>query len=177
MRAAADLRDAVAARYLSRFAGTYDYDALINEPEIHNAIQALLGSEFDHFVANMSGPRVPIDVVGGALMVLGGRTDLPSREQAVLCITLHPLQVHVAIYSNNAMTLYSPQREYRHLPQALLQWVHSETTVASAIDQPPRQGGSEFTFEFKTVQGKPGGSDSAPAASASASQASAPLER
>lgn len=165
---ASDLNSTIADRFLKRFPATYDYDEVLNDELVQKPLRELLGSEYVHLKDNLSVLRTPIDVVSGALALYGVRNDVAIREDAVLCISFHPLQVHVGIYSHYAMTIYSHTAIYEHLPRCIHQWVFMQTR--DDMDQPPAQGNGEFTFALKVVPQRP--SASAPAASSPATQSS-----
>lgn len=151
---AAEANAAIADRFLKRFPATYDYDILLADSLIQQALHDLLGEELAHFRQNMAHLRRPIDVVAGDLVLYGMRNDLPAHEEAVLCVSFHPLRVHVGIYSDNAMIVYSQTTKYEHLPSGVLQWVYLSTRDTTGMSRPPLQGGSEFSFEYKVVAGK-----------------------
>ena len=86
MRAAADLRDAVATRYLSRFAGTYDYYL--------RAIDSATGKEVWKArlpVGSQGGPMSYVSPKTGKQYVLisaGGARQSPDRGDYVIAYAL-----------------------------------------------------------------------------------------
>ena len=150
----AEKNSSIDSRLIVRFAGTYDYDELLNTAEIKKALQILLKDDYSHFVENMNQLRTPIDVINRDLVLRGNRNDTPVREEAILCISPSPLRVHVGIYSDNAMTIYSTEKAYHHLPSGLLQWIFLQTSDTTAMTAPPKQGESEFNFQYKVMSKK-----------------------
>ena len=145
-------KDDGATRLIKRYAATYDYDDLFKEEEVKSSLQSLLGREYAHFLENMNVLRNPIDVIEGRLVVYGSRNDVPEREDAILCISLHPLRTHVGIYSGNHVTVYSKEKEFRFLPSPLRHWVRPQGEETIDFESPPQQGESEFGLEYKVVQ-------------------------
>ena len=100
----------IQSRLVKRYAATYDYDSLISEPELKLKLQELLDSDYQRFAENMSHMKFPVDVISGNLSVVGRRKkDEYSWDEAVLCVSFHPLAVHVGMYSDSQMVIYSNQ--------------------------------------------------------------------
>lgn len=147
-----DPQSVVMDRLVKRFAGTYNYDELFKEAAVDQALRQLLKEDYKHFEENMGELRSPIDVVAGDLAVYGSRNSVPARESAFACIEFHPLRVHAGIFSNNEMTIFTEQSEYRLLPTCLHQWVYFSTMDQSALSKAPAQNsGAEFTFQYKII--------------------------
>ena len=164
-----DLDSVIADRFLKRFPATYDYDEVLGDELVGTLLRELLGTEYGHLKDNLSVLRTPIDVVSGNLALYGVRNDFATREEAVLCISFHPLRVHVGIISNYATTIYSRTPRYEHLPRCIHQWVFMQRH--DGIDQPPAQGDGEATFTFKVVPEKATATPSAGASSNTGRQA------
>jgi hypothetical protein len=143
--------DEVKARLLKRYAATYDHEALLAEPALKPALQALLGADHERLIRNLSEIRTPIDVLSGALSATGMRKNDGMPDEAILCVRFHPLQAEVGFLKESEMIIYARQPEYRFLSSCLQHWVFMRTNDTTGFSMPPKQGASEFTFQYKVV--------------------------
>ena len=139
------------AQFIYKYVGTYNYDGLLKEPFVEKQLRTLLGKDYGHFIETMSAIRTPIGFTDSSLSAEGARNDSPVRESAILCVDTYHLTVHVGIFSDSAMTIYTPEKTYRYLPSCLSSWVYGSIDRGDDSSTPPQKIGGEFTFTHKVV--------------------------
>jgi hypothetical protein len=65
-----------------KYTGSYDTDALLNEPVVRTSLERLLGSEMQHFSSNLY-VRGSVDLISGSLSLSGNAAHGGGTEEAV----------------------------------------------------------------------------------------------
>ena len=107
---------------LRKYAGSYDTDALLHEPQIRERLLRLLGEELPHLERNLD-VKGSIDVIGGVLSVSGNAPHQGTEEEAVVCVNATNLEVSAAILSRGIVTVYSAAGQYASLPLCVKDWI------------------------------------------------------
>jgi len=117
------LGEAQAAESLvRRYAGGYEWDALLREPPVRAELGRLLGAELAHLERNLfvSGT---IDLIGGWLVVTGNAAHGGGEEEAVVCIWGDRFSVSVGILSGDTIRVFTPATTYDGVPICIKDWI------------------------------------------------------
>lgn len=106
------------------WAGNYDTDAFLRQPEVHTELQKLLGPEIEHLMHNLN-VRGTVDLNGQTLSVNGNAPHQGTEEEAIVCVTVLPLKtiVEAAILSMETITVYTRAGKYEHASICIKDWI------------------------------------------------------
>lgn len=113
---------------VTRYAGSYDTDALLREPFVSGSLDTLLGPKKQHFMANLD-VRGSVDLVSGVLSLAGNAVHHGGEEEAVLCLEPRNCAVSAALLSEGVITVYSSSPDYDGQNLCIKDWI---TQVNSA---------------------------------------------
>ncbi len=122
--------------HLSPYIGTYQYEPIIEDPHVAKALSDLLGSELSHLLQNLKAPRT-IDMEGSGLILDGNKLHEAHRERATVVVEVYNGKVHAVIFSEGRTTIYSKEKYYFSLPQAIrlsARWAE----IKPILETPPR---------------------------------------
>jgi hypothetical protein len=123
---------------IAKWAGNYDTDAFLRLQAVHTELQKLLGSELDHLMHNLN-VRGAVDLSGQTLSVNGNAPHRGTEEEAIVCVTVLPLNtiVEAAILSKGAITVYSREKQYENASICIKDWITlANSRHADRIKQP-----------------------------------------
>ena len=112
--------------HLLRHVGTFEYDAVLADPEVRPRLEALLGSEFAYFLHNMlGGEKITLE---DDHLVLQGTSIKPhlgdsADETAALVVRVADGALYVGLQWHGAVTIRGEAPSYDDLPAALRAWV------------------------------------------------------
>ena len=120
-------------RHLFQYVGTYNFEAIFDDPFVRRAMEELLGDNVSHLLQNME-VRSPIESEGPELALWGNKAHEAHLENGILVINVRDGTIHAGIFSNGQTTIFSrvdketsdyfePEVVYGFLPGALRQWV------------------------------------------------------
>ena len=124
--------------HLFRYVGTYNYEAVLDDPILRPELELLFGPHLPHFLRNILEDRFAINYEEPGIVMRGYGTE-PSREQAILFVGVRGDRVYGAIFSNDVTTVFSNGKDFAELPPAVLTWVH-KANVWRLIDKEPKTG-------------------------------------
>lgn len=105
-----------------KYTGSYDTDALLNEPVVRTSLERLLGSEMQHFSNNLN-VRGSVDLISGSLSLSGNAAHGGGAEEAVLCVSMYNSTVSAAIFSIGTITVYSEYPDYNSQGLCIKDWI------------------------------------------------------
>ena len=120
-------------RHLFQYVGTYNFEAIFDDPFVRRAMEELLGDNVSHLRKNLKS-RGSIEIEGQYLALWGQKPHEGHLENAILVINVYDGKIHAGIFSNGRATIFSrvdketadyfePEVVYGFLPGALRQWV------------------------------------------------------
>lgn len=121
-------------QHLARYIGTYDYEAVIDDPAVRAALAKRAGAKADRIVANLQ-TRAPIDFIDGHLVLTGLAPHRGGEEEATVWIRIYDGEVRAALLHAGTMTLFAPDRQYHYLPKPLRAFLLPRDT--RVLDTPP----------------------------------------
>jgi hypothetical protein len=121
---AAQSDDAATRDMIAKWAGNYDTDAFLRLPAVRSELRKLLGSELEHLMHNLD-VRGAVDLSGQTLSVNGNAPHLGTEEEAIVCVTVLPLNtiVEAAILSKRAVTVYTRAEKYEYASICIKDWI------------------------------------------------------
>ena len=121
---------------IAKWAGSYDTDAFLRQPEVHTELQKLLGSELEHLMHNMN-VRGAVDLSGQTLSVNGNAPHQGTEEEAIVCVTLGSMTVEAAILSKKTVTVYMRAEKYEYASICIKDWITlANSRHADRFEQP-----------------------------------------
>ena len=121
---------------LNAYAGSYDTDAVLNDSEVKAAIAKLLGSETEHFLANLS-VRGMADLIGCNLVIEGNADHGGGEENALLVVTIADGSVTVGMLTQGRFKIYTTGTDYSSVPMPLKDWIAVVSSSFSFRFDPP----------------------------------------
>jgi hypothetical protein len=111
--------------HLIRLIGTYDENALLNDPQVKRHLTHLVSDDIGLLKENLA-EHGPINFIDGNL-VLGGyaakeeedENFLNDKEAATLLVRVYDGSVRAAILHDGKVTIYSKDSRYRDIPESL----------------------------------------------------------
>lgn len=116
--------DATQRAMIAKWAGSYDTDAFLRDPAIRGELQKLLGPELRHLMHNLN-VRGAVDLSGQTLSVSGNAPHQGTEEEAIVCVTVLPLNtiVEAAILSKGAITVFTRAEKYEYTSLCIKDWI------------------------------------------------------
>lgn len=124
-----------ALQHLARYIGTYDYEAVLDDPAVRAALMKRAGAHTDRIVANLQ-TRGPIDFIDGYLVLTGLAPHRGGEEEATVWIRIYDGEVRAALLHAGTMTLFAPEQHFHYLPKLLRAFLVPRN--AGVYDAPPR---------------------------------------
>lgn len=122
--------------HLSAYIGTYNRDAVMQDPIVQQQLQVLLGESRDRLHANLT-VHGPVGFSGTCLTISGNAPRQGGDAMALLVVCPHSSAVEVALASKGQMQVYAATETYSHLDVSLRRWVsHYHMINESGIDSP-----------------------------------------
>jgi hypothetical protein len=120
-------------RHLFQYVGTYNFEAIFDDPFVRRAMEELLGDNVSHLRQNLKS-RGSIEIEGQYLALWGQKPHEGHLENAILVINVYDGKIHAGIFSNGRTTIFSkvdketadyfePELLYGLLPDALRRFV------------------------------------------------------
>ncbi|MCK1397411.1 hypothetical protein IVB45_08000 [Bradyrhizobium sp. 4] len=127
---------------LSSFAGTYTYDAVLDDAEVKRALKELAGEEqVKKLRAYMSGMS-PIGLIGADLVLTGDAEHQGGVKEATVWISIHDGSVRAALLDAGTVTVFARDAKYEYLPEEFRNIVRRFSASAHGIvameDRPPQ---------------------------------------
>jgi hypothetical protein len=107
---------------LSAYAGSYDTDAVLDDSDVKAAISKMLGTEAEHFLANLS-VRGTADLIGCNLVIEGNADHAGGEEHALLVVELASGTVTAGMLTAGRFKIYTSGVDYSAVPIVLKDWM------------------------------------------------------
>jgi len=109
---------------IAKWAGSYNTEGFLKEPIVRAELQKLLGKELDHLMHNLD-VRGGVDLSGETLSVNGNAPHQGTEEEAIVCVTVLPLNtiVEAAILSKDAAMVYTRAEKYENASICIKDWI------------------------------------------------------
>jgi hypothetical protein len=109
---------------IAKWAGSYNTEGFLKAPIVRAELQKLLGKELDHLMHNLD-VRGGVDLSGETLSVIGNAPHQGTEEEAIVCVTVLPLNTNVeaAILSKDAVTVYTRAEKYENASICIKDWI------------------------------------------------------
>jgi hypothetical protein len=121
---------------LARLIGTYNNDALLNDPQVKQAMTLVLGKDVGLLKQNLA-TRGPIDFIDGNLVLTGQAPHMGGAEEAALWVKVYDGSVRAVIMHQGKVTIYAKDMQYDHLPGELRSYVRNLFDPGHELDPPP----------------------------------------
>jgi hypothetical protein len=121
---------------LARLIGTYNNDALLNDPQVKQAMTLVLGKDVGLLKQNLA-TRGPIDFIDGNLVITGQAPPMGGAEEAALWVKVYDGSVRAVIMHQGKVTIYAKDMQYDHLPGELRSYVRNLFDPGHELDPPP----------------------------------------
>jgi hypothetical protein len=109
---------------IAKWAGSYNTEGFLKELAVRGELQKLLGSEMEHLLHNLD-VRGAVDLSGETLSVNGNAPHQGTEEEAIVCVTVLPLNtiVEAAILSKGAVTVFARAETYENASICIKDWI------------------------------------------------------
>ena len=123
--------------------GTYQYDEVLGDARVRQAVEALLPEAERASLKNNLGVRAPIDFIKGYLVLSGNAPHRGGEENASVWINIYDGKVYVALLRHGKWTLYANEAQFGYLPLQL------RNTVADRSMGGPQQPPADVRWIHK----------------------------
>ena len=120
--ASSDPKGTMGQALTQKYVGTTDTEELLKEPKVRTELTQLLGQQMGHLHSNLN-THGQVEFIGESLAISGNAAHEGGEEEAVVCIDAYGMNVHAAILSHGVITVFTRTKEYRGLPQCILDWI------------------------------------------------------
>lgn len=132
--------------HLASYIGTYDYQAVLDDPAVKAELEALTGEATEKLMQNLD-VQAPIGFEDDCLILSGNAEHDAGQNRGFINICLYKGKIHVGLFSAPTITVYTREEKYAYLPQSLKFW-------AAGIRNPDMLKMSEGTV-LKAPENKP----------------------
>ena len=110
--------------HLIKLIGTYDTDALLDDPQVKQALAQVIGKDVGLLKENLA-VRGPIDFIDGDLVLTGLAPHGGHTEEATLWVSVYDGSVRAVIMHEGKVTIYAKDSRYDHLPAPFRNYVRN----------------------------------------------------
>lgn len=111
---------------LSAYIGTYDYDAVLDDPNVSTELKSTTGTSYDELLQNLD-VHAPVGYIDGALVLSGNQAHMGGEKEALLMVFTNG-KIEVAIRNHDKIYLFSPTQKYIYLSPYMKSWVHEHSS-------------------------------------------------
>jgi hypothetical protein len=129
--------------YLGQFAGSYRYEAVLDEPAVASALRSLTGAEAAGQISQNMTVRIPIALIGSDLVLQGNAPHQGLTEAATVWVNMSDGTVRAALLHHAQLVRYARDPEYRYIPDGLRQFLRPRSLtelLATPQDAGPPPG-------------------------------------
>lgn len=127
---------------LSSFAGTYNYPAILDDPDVKRLLIELAGDGQARKLRDYMSVMSPISLIGPDLVLKGNAEHQGGVNEATVWICIHDGSVRAALLDAGTVTVFAHDAEYRYLPEefrnAVRRFSASARGVVAMEDKPPQ---------------------------------------
>ena len=121
---------------LAALIGTYNNDALLDDPQVKAATRLVVGKDLGLLKENLA-TRGPIDFIDGNLVLKGLAPHMGGVEEAALWVKVYDGSVRAVIMHRGKVTIYAKETQYDHLPGQLRSYVRNLVAPNDDLEPPP----------------------------------------
>jgi len=121
--------------HLIKLIGTYDTDALLDDPQVKQALAQVIGKDVGLLKENLA-VRGPIDFIDGDLVLTGLAPHGGHTEEATLWVSVYDGSVRAVIMHEGKVTIYAKENHYDYLPGLFRNYVRN-LLDPNYDDEPP----------------------------------------
>lgn len=125
--------------HLSQFAGTYRYDAVLDDPAVAKALEDLTGKEAAQLIRSDMQVIFPIDLDGSDLVLRGRKNHQGMEEEALVYVNIYKGSIRAGLVHEEKPTLYARDKEYHYIPDALRNFVRWPVEADENRKWPPQE--------------------------------------
>ena len=114
--------------------GTYNNDALLDDPQVKQATRLVVGKDVGLLKENLA-TRGPIDFIDGNFVLAGQAPHMGGAEEAAIWVKVYDGSVRAVIMHQGKVTIYAKETQYDHLPTQFRSYVRN--LVAPGDEEPP----------------------------------------
>ncbi|HTZ67070.1 MAG TPA: hypothetical protein VMB83_06325 [Roseiarcus sp.] len=122
--------------YLVRLIGTYNSDALLDDPQVKQAMRLVVGKDVGLLKENLAA-RGPIDFIDGNLVLAGQAPHMGGTEEAALWVKVYDGSARAVIMHQGKVTIYAKELQYYHLPVQFRSYVRNLLDPNYGEELPP----------------------------------------
>lgn len=122
--------------HLVRVIGTYCNDAVLDDPQVKQAMALTLGKDVGLLRANLA-TREPIDFIDGNLVLTGLAPHMGGVEEAALWVKVYDGSVRAVIMHKRKVTIYAKEMRYDYLPAQFRSYVRNLLDPGYEQEAPP----------------------------------------
>lgn len=115
--------------------GTYNYDALLDDPQVVQATKLVVGKDVGLLKENLA-TRGPIDFIDGNLVLAGLAPHMGGAEEAAIWVKVYDGSVRAVIMHQGKVTIYAKDMQYDHLPAQFRGYVRNLLDPTSEQEPP-----------------------------------------
>ncbi len=115
---------------LSQYIGTYNYDAVLKDARVVDALDTLMGKEKRGNLDSSLAVQAPIGFADDCLLLSGNSSG--GGNEAFIAVCLYKGVVHAALETGSTVTLYTQAEKYEYLPGPLQMWVYLQKNPDAA---------------------------------------------
>jgi hypothetical protein len=121
--------------HLIRLIGTSDNDALLDDPQVKQAMAQVVGKDVGLLKQNLA-TRGPIDFIDGNLVLTGLAPHMGGTEEASLWVKVYDGSVRAVIMHRGKVTIYAKDGQYYYLPGPFRNYVRNLLDPGSETEPP-----------------------------------------
>lgn len=107
---------------LMTYAGSYEADQLLDDPQVSTALKALLGPELEHLKRNLD-VHGPVGLRGCELVLEGNAPHAGGLENGIVSVSIYDGTVSAGILSGGRITIYQNDSDYAAVPIGIKDWI------------------------------------------------------
>lgn len=117
---------------LSRFIGTFHYDAVLDNPDVNAALDAAMGKPEKAALRRNLGVMAPIAFSDEFIILQGNKPHAGATDTAILAIRLSDGAVHAVIHRNGTVKIYRSANDRDSTPDAVTQFAEEARRIVEA---------------------------------------------
>lgn len=114
---------------LSSYIGTYNYDAVLGDERVADALKAQLGDAVLETLHNNLATRNPIGFEDDCMLLSGNAVSAGDTQSAFVAVCIYKGVVHTALHQGNDISLFTAAEKYDYLPYAMKLWLYGQTNA------------------------------------------------
>jgi hypothetical protein len=103
--------------HLSQYAGTYDYPAVLNDPEVARSLDTIAGAALAQKLKDYMSVMSPIALIGPDLVLKGNAEHQGGIKEATVWVSIYDGSVRGALLDESTVTIFAHDTNYEYLPE------------------------------------------------------------